>query len=95
MEEANHHIDNSNPYHKLLITAEDLRMITEGTTDKYRVIETLKTIKKILSCRLKYTGYNIWLNNALGTLEANKEEYTAKQLNYAYEIYDDQDKLIE
>ena len=89
MEEANHHIENSNPYHKLLITAEDLRMITEGTTDKYRVIETLKTIKKILSCRLKYTGYNIWLNNALDTLEANEEEYTAKQLNYAYEIYDD------
>ena len=89
MEEANHHIDNSNPYHKLLITAEDLRMITEGTTDKYRVIETLKTIKKILSCRLKYTGYDIWLNNALGTLEANEEEYTAKQLNYAYEIYDE------
>ena len=89
MEEANHHIENSNPYHKLLITEEDLRMITEGTTDKYRVIETLKTIKKLLSYRLKYTRYNIWLNNALDTLEANEKEYTAKQLNYAYEIYDE------
>ena len=89
MEEANHHIENSNPYHKLLITAEDLRIITEGTTDKYRVIETLKTIKKLLSYRLKYTGYDIWLNNAIDTLEANEEEYTTKQLNYAYEIYDD------
>ena len=89
MEVANHHIDNSNPYHKLLITAEDLRIITEGTTDKYRVIETLKAIKKLLSYRLKYTRYNIWLNNALGTLEANEEEYTTKQLNYAYEIYDE------
>ncbi len=89
MEEANHHIENSNPYHKLLITAEDLRIITEGTTDKYRVIETLKTIKKLLSYRLKYTGYDIWLNNALDTLEANEKEYTAKQLNYAYEIYDE------
>ena len=89
MEEANHHIENSNPYHKLLITAEDLRIITEGTTDKYRVIETLKAIKKLLSCRLKYTRYNIWLNNALDTLEANEKEYTAKQLNYAYEIYDE------
>lgn len=89
MEEVNHHIENSNPYHKLLITAEDLRMITEGTTDKYRVIETLKAIKKLLSYRLKYTGYNIWLNNAIDTLEANEEEYTAKQLNYAYDIYDE------
>ena len=89
MEEANHHIENSNPYHKLLITEEDLRIITEGTTDKYRVIETLKAIKKLLSYRLKYTRYNIWLNNAIDTLEANEEEYTAKQLNYAYEIYDD------
>ena len=89
MEVANHHIENSNPYHKLLVTEEDLRIITEGTTDKYRVIETLKTIKKLLSYRLKYTKYNIWLNNAIDTLEANEEEYTAKQLNYAYEIYDD------
>ena len=89
MEEANHHIENSNPYHKLQVTAEDLRIITEGTTDKYRVIETLKTIKKLLSYRLKYTGYNIWLNNAINTLEANEEEYTAKQLNYAYDIYDE------
>ena len=89
MEEANHHIENSNPYHKLLITAEDLRMITEGTTDKYRVIETLKTIKKLLSYRLKYTGYGIWLNNAIDTLEANKEAYTPKQFDYACEIYDD------
>ena len=89
MEVANHHIENSDPYHKLLITAEDLRIITEGTTDKYRVIETLKAIKKLLSYRIKYTGYNIWLNNAIDTLEANEEEYTAKQLNYAYEIYDD------
>ena len=89
MEVANHHIENSDPYHKLLITAEDLRIITEGTTDKYRVIETLKAVKKLLSYRLKYTKYNIWLNNAIDTLEANEEEYTAKQLNYAYEIYDD------
>ena len=89
MEVANHHIENSNPYHKLLVTEEDLRIITEGTTDKYRVIETLKTIKKLLSYRLKYTKYNIWLNNAIDTLEANEEEYTAKQLNYAYDIYDE------
>ena len=89
MEEANHHIENSNPYHKLLITAEDLRMITEGTTDKYRVIETLKTIKKLLSYRLKYTRYNIWLNNALDTLEANEEVYSPKQYDYACEIHDD------
>ena len=89
MEEANRHIDNSNPYHKLLITAEDLRMITEGTTDKYRVIETLKTIKKLLSCRLKYTGYGIWLNDALDTLEANEEVYSPKQYEYACEIHDD------
>ena len=89
MEEANHHIDNSNPYHKLLITAEDLRMITEGTTDKYRVIETLKAIKKMLSNRLKYTIYNIWLNNAINTLEANEKVYSPKQYDYACEIYDE------
>ena len=89
MEEVNHHIENSNPYHKLLITAEDLRIITEGTTDKYRVIETLKTIKKLLSYRLKYTGYGIWLNDALDTLEANEEAYTPKQYEYACEIHDD------
>ena len=89
MEEANHHIDNSDPYHKSLVTVEDLRIITEGTTDKYRVIETLKAIKKMLSYRLKYTGYDIWLNNAIDTLEENEEEYTAKQFNYACEIHDD------
>ena len=89
MEVAIHHIENSNPYHKLLVTAEDLKIITEGTTDKYRVIETLKAIKKLLSYRLKFSRYDIWLNNAIDTLEANEEEYTAKQLNYAYEIYDD------
>ena len=89
MEEANHHIANSNPYHKLLITEEDLRIITEGTTDKYRVIETLKTIKKLLSNRLKYTRYNIWLNNALDTLEANEKVYSPKQYDYACEIHDD------
>lgn len=89
MEEANHHIENSNPYHKLLITAEDLRIITEGTTDKYRVIETLKTIKKLLSYRLKYTGYNIWLNNAINTLEANEKVYSPKQYDYACDIYDE------
>ena len=89
MEEANHHIENSNPYHKLLVTAEDLRIITEGTTDKYRVIETLKAIKKLLSCRLKYTGYAIWLNDALDTLEANEEAYTPKQYEYACDIYDE------
>lgn len=89
MEEANHHIDNSNPYHKSLVTVEDIRMITEGTTDKYRVIETLKAIKKMLSYRLKYTGYDIWLNNAIDTLEANEEVYSPKQYEYACEIYDD------
>lgn len=89
MEEANHHIDNSNPYHKPLLTEEDLRMITEGTTDKYRVIETLKAIKKMLSFRVKYTGYDIWLNNALDTLEANEKVYSPKQYDYACEIHDD------
>lgn len=89
MEEANRHIENSNPYHKPLLTVEDLRMITEGTTDKYRVIETLKTIKKMLSYRLKYTIYDIWLNNAIDTLEANEEVYSPKQYEYACEIHDD------
>ena len=89
MEEANHHIDNSDPYHKSPVTAEDLRMITEGTTDKYRVIETLKAIKKMLSYRLKFSRYNIWLNNAIDTLEANEEVYSPKQYDYACEIHDD------
>lgn len=89
MEDANHHIDNSDPYHKPLITVEDLRTITEGSTDKYRVIETLKAIKKMLSYRLKYTSYDIWLNNAINTLEANEEVYSPKQYEYACEIYDD------
>lgn len=89
MEEANHHIENSNPYHKPLVTVEDIRMITEGTTDKYRVIETLKAIKKMLSNRLKYTIYDIWLNNAINTLEANEEVYSPKQYDYACEIHDD------
>lgn len=89
MEEANHHIANSDPYHKSLVTAEDLRIITEGTTDKYRVIETLKAIKKMLSYRLKTTRYVIWLNNAIDTLEANEEVYSPKQYDYACEIHDD------
>lgn len=89
MEEANHHIANSDPYHKSLVTEEDLRIITEGTTDKYRVIETLKAIKKMLSYRLKTTRYVIWLNNAIDTLEANEEVYSPKQYDYACEIHDD------
>ena len=82
------HINNSSDmYNKL--TTDDVNILYEGASDKYRVIETIKAIQLMLTYRMKFPTYQYLLNDAIDTLEANEEEYTAKQLNYAYEIYDD------
>ena len=82
------HINNSSDmYNKL--TTDDVNILYEGASDKYRVIETIKAIQLMLTYRMKFPTYNYLLNDALDTLEANEKEYTEKQLNYAYEIHDD------
>lgn len=82
------HIGNSSDIRNRL-TGDDLKIITEGTNDKYRVIDTLKAIQQMLTYRVNFSGYDVWLNNAIDTLEANEEAYTPKQFDYACEIYDD------
>ena len=89
MEEANHHIENSNPYHKPLVTVEDLRMITEGTTDKYRAIDTLKAVQRMLTYRVKFPRYLEMLQTAIETIRTNEEVYSPKQYDYAWNIYDE------
>ena len=82
------HINNSSDmYNKL--TTDDVNILYEGASDKYRVIETIKAIQLMLTYRMKFPTYQYLLNNAIDTLEANEEAYTPKQFDYACEIYDD------
>lgn len=88
MRVVNHHIENSSDmYHKL--TTDDVNILYEGASDKYRVIETIKAIQLMLTYRIKFPTYHYLLNDALNTLEANEKEYTPKQYKYACDIYDD------
>lgn len=82
------HINNSSDmYNKL--TTDDVNILYEGASDKYRVIETIKAIQLMLTYRMKFPTYHYLLNDAIDTLEANEEAYTPKQYDYACEIYDD------
>lgn len=82
------HINNSSDmYNKL--TTDDVNILYEGASDKYRVIETIKAIQLMLTYRMKFPTYRYLLNDAIDTLEANEEAYTPKQYEYACEIYDD------
>ena len=82
------HINNSSDmYNKL--TTDDVNILYEGASDKYRVIETIKAIQLMLTYRMKFPTYQYLLNDAIDTLEANEEAYTPKQFDYACEIYDD------
>lgn len=82
------HINNSSDmYNKL--TTDDVNILYEGASDKYRVIETIKAIQLMLTYRVKFPTYNYLLNDAINTLEANEEVYSLKQYDYACEIYDD------
>ena len=74
-------------YNKL--TTDDVNILYEGASDKYRVIETIKAIQLMLTYRMKFPTYNYLLNDAIDTLEANEEAYTPKQYEYACDIYDD------
>lgn len=74
-------------YNKL--TTDDVNILYEGASDKYRVIETIKAIQLMLTYRMKFPTYRYLLNDAINTLEANEEAYTPKQYEYACEIYDD------
>lgn len=82
------HINNSSDmYNKL--TTDDVNILYEGASDKYRVIETIKAIQLMLTYRMKFPTYQYLLNDAIDTLEANEEAYTPKQYDYACEIYND------
>lgn len=82
------HINNSSDM-KNKLTTDDVNILYEGASDKYRVIETIKAIQLMLTYRMKFPTYNYLLNDAIDTLEANEEAYTPKQYEYACEIYDD------
>lgn len=82
------HINNSSDM-KNKLTTDDVNILYEGASDKYRVIETIKAIQLMLTYRMKFPTYRYLLNDAIDTLEANKEAYTPKQYEYACEIYDD------
>lgn len=88
------HINNSSDIHNEL-TTDDVNILYEGASDKYRVIDTIKAIKLMLTYRMKFPTYNHLLNDAIDTLEANEEAYTPKQFDYACEIYDDCADLYE
>lgn len=88
MRVALQHINNSSDmYNKL--TTDDVNILYEGASDKYRVIETIKAIQLMLKYRMKFPTYRYLLNDTIDTLEANEEAYTPKQYEYACEIYDD------
>lgn len=82
------HINNSSDM-KNKLTTDDVNILYEGASDKYRVIETIKAIQLMLTYRMKFPTYQYLLNDAIDTLEANEEAYTPKQYEYACEIYDD------
>lgn len=72
----------------ILPTHDEMNIIMEGAKDKYRVIDTLKVIYKMIFFRLKINGYGLLLSTCGDTLDNNKEAYTQKQYDFAWDTYD-------
>lgn len=82
------HIDNSSDI-KNKLTNDDIDILFEGANDKYRVIDTLKAVHRMLSYRVKFPRYLEILQTAIDTIQTNEEVYSPKQYDYAWNIYDE------
>ena len=82
------HIDNSSDI-KSKLTSDDIEILFEGANDKYRAIDTLKAVDRMLTYRVKFPRYLEMLQTAIETIEANEEVYSPKQYDYAWNIYDE------
>lgn len=81
------HIDNSSDV-KSKLTSDDIEILFEGVNDKYRAIDTLKAIDRMLLYRVKFPRYLEMLQTAIETIRTNEEVYSPKQYDYAWNIYD-------
>ena len=81
------HIDNSSDV-KSKLTSDDIEILFEGANDKYRAIDTLKAIDRMLLYRVKFPRYLEMLQTTIETIRTNEEVYSPKQYDYAWNIYD-------
>ena len=82
------HIDNSSDI-KSKLTSDDIEILFEGANDKYRAIDTLKAVDRMLTYRVKFPRYLEMLQTTIETIETNEEVYSPKQYDYAWNIYDE------
>lgn len=82
------HIDNSSDV-KNKLTNDDVEILFEGANDKYRAIDTLKAVHRMLTYRVKFPRYLEILQTAIETIQTNEEVYTPKQYDYAWNKYDE------
>ena len=82
------HIDNSSDV-KSKLNSDDIEILFEGANDKYRAIDTLKAVQRMLTYRVKFPRYLEMLQTTIETIETNKEVYSPKQYDYAWNIYDE------
>ena len=82
------HIDNSSDI-KSKLTSDDIEILFEGANDKYRAIDTLKAVQRMLTYRVKFPRYLEMLQTAIETINTNEEVYSPKQYDYAWNIYDE------
>ena len=82
------HIDNSSDI-KSKLTSDDIEILFEGVNDKYRAIDTLKAVQRMLTYRVKFPRYLEMLQTAIETIRTNEEVYSPKQYDYAWNIYDE------
>lgn len=82
------HIDNSSDV-KNKLTNDDVDILFEGANDKYRAIDTLKAVHRMLTYRVKFPRYLEILQTSIETIQTNEEVYTPKQYDYAWNKYDE------
>ena len=82
------HIENSSDI-KSKLTSDDIEILFEGANDKYKAIDTLKAVQRMLTYRVKFPRYLEMLQTAIETIETNEEVYSPKQYDYAWNIYDE------
>lgn len=81
------HIDNSSDV-KSKLTSDDIEILFEGANDKYRAIDTLKAVDRMLLYMVKFPRYLEMLQTAIETIKTNEEVYSPKQYDYAWNLYD-------
>ena len=73
------HIDNSSDVENKL-TNDDVEILFEGANDKYRAIDTLKAVHRMLTYRVKFPRYLEMLQTAIETINTNEEVYSPNQV---------------